>query len=61
MDTVAQQEQINGLGRDSKRITVGVIITTEKEREEKRERDTGTLCVSAMHACVSRMTVRDDF
>lgn len=35
MDTVAQQEQINDLGLDSKRITVGVIITTEKERERR--------------------------
>lgn len=39
MNTVAQQEQINGLGRDSKRITVGVIITTKKERKKERERD----------------------
>jgi len=58
MNTVAQQEQINGLGRDSKRITVGVIITTKKERKKERERQ-GRCAYTRV--CASRMTVRDDF
>lgn len=59
MGRVVQQEQIDRLGRDSKRITVGVIITIVMlcvracVRASVRTRDR---CV-----CAETMTACDDF